>query len=222
MLRVALEGPSCAGKTTLAMQLAYAWCGSVVIVPDHSAQVGRWGLSRPDMPATPSMREQDEEMALARLLDFERERFAACATTFDTASLAIIDRSVLSLISHCAGLDRAQAVNIYERLAAAVVGRSDAPVWPTHVVYVDVAPDVQRSRYGARTPPLFGDAKFNEGIKDFFRRLAADGAVPVLWLDAALESRALVDRILTFLSRGTPEALLEFVMRTGRAERPEL
>lgn len=225
MVRVAFEGPSCAGKTTLAMQLAYSWRGSVVIVPDQSAELGRWGVPRPDLPAALATSERDEELALARLLRFERERYTE--TPFDQVTLAIIDRSALSLISHCAGLDRVQGTDSYERLAATAVGRSDAAVWPTHVVYVDVAPDVQRSRYGVRQPPLFADPRFNAGIRDYFGRLAADEAVPVLWLDSAWESRDLIDRIMTFLPAAsgetgdtdrTAEALLEFVMRGGRTQ----
>ncbi|MCA1701792.1 MAG: hypothetical protein LC808_00380 [Actinobacteria bacterium] len=199
-VRVALEGPSCACKTTLCLHLAYAWCGSVVIVPDHSAEVGRWGAFRSDMPAAPSQSAQEEDIALRRLVEFERERFAACPETFDDASLTIIDRSVLSLIAHCAGLDRVYGVDVYERRAIDVVRASDAAVWPTHVIYVDVATEVQRRRYGSRTPPLFADPAFNEGIKDYFRRLDADESMPILWLDAASGSQLLVDRAVAFLS----------------------
>lgn len=203
-LRVALEGPSCAGKTTFAGHLAYAWNGSVSLVPDYSAVVGRWGEFRSDMPPAPSLSVEMEDEALRRLLGFERERFAGVSG----ASLVIIDRSVYSLVAHCTGLDRAQGVDRYERHAIEVTGASDAVVWPTHIIYVDVATDVQRARYGSRTPPLFADPVYNAGIKEHFERLEAVGSIPILWLDAASSETARVDQAVAFLfddqDRDTP------------------
>ena len=202
--RVALEGPSCAGKTTFAGHLAHAWNGSVSLVPDYSAVVGRWGVFRPDMPPAPSLSVEEEDVALRRLLDFERERFTGASG----ASLVIIDRSVYSLVAHCTGLDRTQGLDRYERHAIEVTRASDAVVWPTHVIYVDVATEVQRARYGSRTPPLFADPVYNAGIKEHFERLDESGSIPILWLDAASSEAARVDQAVAFLSdgpeRGTP------------------
>lgn len=197
---LAIEGPCLAGKTTLGDGLVGA-LGSenVSIVPDYADFVG--GAS--GMPDPDPRSWAEEEDGLEALLGIEVARLSA-RTPDPTPALMIIDRSVLTLIAHCAGTDRkdSRAPGFAGR-AAALLADDPRPRWPEGVVYLDVSPAVQaaRNRCGKfADDSVFVDPAYNAGFRSYFESLVARAERPMVWIDGEAAVDAVLEHALAFLS----------------------
>src|SRR5437870_2939521 len=97
---IAIEGPCCAGKTSLIAELLahFGEVTTIVAVPDMADLVGGGdGMPDPDPQDLAS-----ELAALDDLLKIEERRFAEQRP--GGSAIALIDRSVLTLLGHCSGL----------------------------------------------------------------------------------------------------------------------
>jgi thymidylate kinase len=180
-LSIAVEGPCCAGKTTLGRGLTDLLSEiQIGYVQDYSDFVGG-GRNLP--PAVPDSLEA-EEQALRELLRIEADRTAAPLAA--NPQLLLIDRSVYTLLAHCHALDRMTGVP-YDELAHRILTGSKIPVWPDLIVYLDVSEETVAARNRGKFPPgsIFVDPAFNAGFRSYFRRLADAGLTRIVWLDAA-------------------------------------
>lgn len=177
---IALEGPCCAGKTTLGRQLLGALTEATVgYVPDYSDHVGGGRYLPPAMPDSL----QAEAQALDELLCIEADRSAGIVAT--DPDLLIIDRSVHTLAAHCHALQAMTGI-AYGELAHRVLAASRIPIWPELVIYLDIPAQTIDQRNRGKFPPgsLFIDPQFNHGIRSYFRELAATKTARIVWLDA--------------------------------------
>lgn len=185
---VGIEGPCCAGKTTLSRgliaDLARMTISHVQCFADHVGG-GRF-LPR----AIPETVEEDRD-ALEVLLNVEADRTLQAKA--DRSDLVLIDRSVYTLLAHRSALERVTSLRCLTT-AQAAVAESDAPLWPDLVIYLDVPQDVvhERNRGKFTADSIFIDANFNAGVRAFFADLAEHGQQDVLWLDATLEPAKLI------------------------------
>lgn len=200
-IRVAIEGPCCAGKTTLADGITALYGGAAVAtVPDYADFLGGGGRGMPD-ESDASV--DGQRRALSTLLAVEEHRFSAAAPLIASCRLLLIDRSCLTLVAHCAGLDASgEQTHELERLAAERVLTDHRAVLPSHVVYLDVTNDVQRKRnldkFSATS--IFMQPTFNRGFRDYFAREAStDFPIDLLWVDGGGEPGAVVDEVVAFL-----------------------
>ena len=165
---IAIEGPCCAGKSTLGTNLLNCLgADRVVLVPDYADFVGG-GSGMPD-PDPQSLVE--ELLALDRLLDIEVQRFSACQDLMTRDRLVLIDRSVVTLLGHCAGLDcRSEPHETVLDDALSFLQQDHRSVWPTHIIYLDVDGNTQNQRNRGKFPDgsIFMDPVFNEGFRGFF------------------------------------------------------
>ena len=184
MHRIAIEGPCCAGKTTLAFDIVAAFStSSVVVVPDYADVVG----GGDGMPEAEPKNLDDELVALEALLEIEARRFAEAPMP---AELALIDRSVLTLAAHCAGLERKQVDHTGLTEAVSAVLRSDSrSVWPTHVIYLDIDDRTQAARNCGKfaADSIFVDPSYNAGFRSFFGNLRRGDSTPMVWLDGRMD-----------------------------------
>lgn len=211
---IAIEGPCLAGKTTLGDALVGA-LGShnVSIIPDYADFVG----GARGMPDPDPRRWEQERDGLEALLEIEVARLRAHRPD-PTPSLMIIDRSVLTLIAHCAGTDhKARRDPGFADRAAAVLEDDPRPRWPDGVVYLDVSPEVQiaRNRSGKfAASSVFIAPDYNAGFRSYFQRQSTPDGRPMAWIDGAASAEAVLEDALNFLSaRLGLDALLQ---RPGR------
>jgi thymidylate kinase len=189
-LRVAIEGPCCAGKTTLGHQLLNLLDAKVAWVADYADVVGGGRFLPPAVPFTVA----DEERALHRFLDIEAQRMAAAHAASDAVDLVLIDRSVHTLLAHCHALTQRNGTD-FDGTARRVLRPSPLAVWPDLILYLDVGPDTIDRRNRGKFPPgsVFTDPDFNRAIRAYFATLADAGTPPVTWLDGSSDARLLAD-----------------------------
>jgi hypothetical protein len=180
---IALEGPVCAGKSTLGRCLVWDLGGlNIGYVDDYADHVGGGRFLPPPMPASLA----EEERALGRLLAIEADRTAHVREPGGRWDLVILDRSVHTLLAHCHALTRMSGLD-FSGLAERVVNSSCAALWPDRIVYLDAADSVIGARNTGKfeNGSLFVDTKFNAGFREYFVKLARRGDGRVVWLDAA-------------------------------------
>jgi len=197
---MAIEGPCLAGKTTLGDALVSA-LGSenVSIIPDYADFVGgARGMPDPD----PRSWEQEQD-GLEALLEIEVARLRAHRPE-PTPALMIIDRSVLTLIAHCAGTDRKDARDPgFADRAAGVLAGDPRPSWPEGVLYLDVSSEVQmaRNRLGKFAgDSVFVDPAYNAGFRSYFEDRRVRDERPMGWIDGEAAVEAVLEHALRFLS----------------------
>ena len=162
-IRIAIEGPVCAGKTTLSDNLVRAYSEHrLCVIPDYSDFVGG-GRNLPNpLPANT----EDELDALDRFRQLERDRFEQYSRA---TQICVIDRSIHTLLAHCIGVEfhcgRSWFDPALQRLQAA-----DEMVWPDLIIYLDIplSTILERNRGKFPDTSLFTDERFNAGFRDYF------------------------------------------------------
>ena len=178
----ALEGPCCAGKTTLGRLLAQSPDGLAVAFAPCYADYAGGGRCLPRQEAA-SVGERED--ALRQILDVEAGRLASLPSGSD---LILADRSVYTLLANSSALEQMTGLALLgpsERLLRA----SPAAAWPDLVLYLDLPQDAVQGRNNGKFPPgsIYTDPGFNAAIRAYFSRLAGRKAPRVAWLDATLD-----------------------------------
>jgi thymidylate kinase len=197
---VALEGPCCAGKTTLSRALLATMSALTIShVECYADHVGGGRFLPRPIPQTPA----EDQDGLRVLLDIEADRTARSRA--GRSDLVLIDRSVYTLIAHRAGLERTTDLTL-RATAEGIIATSTAPLWPDLVAYLDVPQSAVHARNRGKFPAdsVFINADFNDGVKDYFADVRLQGPSDVMWLDAtmnpALLARTVQARIEESLS----------------------
>lgn len=185
-LIVALEGPCCAGKTTLGRLLARELGGlAVALVPCYADHAGGGRF----LPRQEADSVAEREQALRQLLDVEAGRLARVPQGCD---VILEDRSVHTLLAHSYSLQRKTGAD-FLMASQRLLRSSPAPAWPDLVLYLDLPQDAVQCRNPGKFPPgsIYTDPDFNASVRAYFRRLAGRKTPRVAWLDATLELPAL-------------------------------
>ncbi len=188
-LRIALEGPCCAGKTTLGYGLAQEFSFlSVTYVVDYSEYVGGGKFLPPPVPSSLA----EEEGALKEFLLIEEARTATAQVATAQQGLILIDRSIHTLLAHCHSLQQMFGLD-YFGLAQRIIQSSPIPLWPNLILYLDVTREVVLSRNKGKfaEDSIFINPRFNDGIRLHFLELARTNEPCVIWLDATMDIVAL-------------------------------
>lgn len=190
---VALEGPCCAGKTTLARALVDCLADlAVCSVPCYADHVGGGRFLPPPVPISLG----EDQAGLRALLMIENDRLAGPrAGQYD---VALLDRSVHTLLAHRYAIDQLTGLGCYES-ATTTVSLSPAPAWPSLVIFLDVSQGAVEQRNRGKFPAdsLFIDARFNSAIRSYYDSVTASGDAPIVWLDGELDSGKLIDQAET-------------------------
>lgn len=179
---VAIEGPCCAGKTTLSRRLV-AELPNALHVSCYADWVGG-GRHLPD-PVPQSI--IDDADGLSNLLAIERDRLHEARRRPD--ALAIADRSAHTLLAHRAGVRQLNGLDLVTA-ARSKLASADGVGWPDVVLYLDTPIAVIQARNHGKFPPgsVFIDPEFNAAFRGFFVASAVDRPYLYVWLDAT-ESR---------------------------------
>jgi thymidylate kinase len=196
-LRVAIEGPCCAGKTTMEHALRQALRPRpTVSVLDYSDVVGG-GRNLP--PAVPvDLREERE--TLATFLAIERERTADARSLRAANGVILIDRSVHTLLAHCFALTLMTGID-YRTLAGQVIESSPVPLWPDLIIHLDVTQETVHARNRGKFSPdsIFINPRFNEGLRAYFRSPHRDQSPAIACLDGGTDARLLHARAAEYI-----------------------
>lgn len=179
---VALEGPCCAGKTTLGRLLVRELRElAVAFVPCYADHAGGGRFLPRQEAATVAEREQ----ALRQLLRVEAGRMAQVPHECD---VILEDRSVHTLLAHSYALQLKTGTGFLGPSERLLQG-SPVPAWPRLVLYLDLPQDAVPERNPGKFPPgsIYTNPDFNAAVRTYFRRLAGRKAPRVAWLDATLE-----------------------------------
>ena len=179
---VALEGPCCAGKTTLGRLLVQELCElAVTFVPCYADHAGGGRF----LPRQEADTVAERELALRQLLIIEAGRLAQVPQACD---VILEDRSVHTLLAHSYARQRKTGTDF---LAASerLLHSSTVPAWPDLVLYLDLPQDSVPERNPGKFPPgsIYTDPDFNAAVRAYFRWLAGQKTPQVAWLDATLE-----------------------------------
>ncbi len=180
----ALEGPCCAGKTTLAALLAPALAGDGLAAALVRCYADHAGGGR-NLPRQEAATIAEREEAVRCLLQVEAGRLAALPADLD---VILADRSVHTLLANSLALQRMTGLPLLaptRRLLRA----SPVPAWPDLILYLDLPQHAIPARNNGKFPPgsIYTDPAFNAAIRAYFSRLAARKSPRVAWLDATLD-----------------------------------
>jgi thymidylate kinase len=178
---VALEGPCCAGKTTLGRLLERNLRElTVAFVPCYADHAGGGRF----LPRQEASSIAERARALRQLLMVEAGRLAQVP---DQCDVVLEDRSVHTLLAHSYALQRMTGTGF---LAPTVrlLRSSPVPAWPDLVLYLDLPQHAVHVRNQGKFPPgsIYTDPYFNAAIRMYFRRLAGRKSLHLGWLDATL------------------------------------
>jgi thymidylate kinase len=179
---VALEGPCCAGKTTLGRLLTEDLHGlRVAFVPCYADHVGGGRF----LPRQEADSIAERKQALHQLLTVEAGRLQQVPGGCD---VVLQDRSVHTMLANSYALQRMTGTGFLipsERLLRS----SPVPAWPGLVLYLDVPQDVICQRNQGKFPSgsIYTDPDFNAAIRAYFWRLANRKTPQLAWLDATLD-----------------------------------
>jgi thymidylate kinase len=188
-LLVALEGPCCAGKTTLGRallaELRDCEAALVACYADYAGG-GRF------LPRQEAGTVQEREEALRRLLDIEAARMAAVP---GSCELLIADRSVHTLLAHSYAMEAAQGTGFFAP-SVRLLGHAPAAAWPELILYLDLPQTHLSARNTGKFPSdsIYIDTAFNQSVREYFLRLAERKPLRVAWLDATLDPAALTQQ----------------------------
>jgi thymidylate kinase len=174
--------------------------GRTTIIPDYADFVG----GAAGMPEENPQDLLTELAALDVLLRIEEERFLSRDTECEASSLILVDRSVLTLSWHCAGLDRmAHHGASFQSVVDSRLRADRRARWPDLVIYLDVSHSTQlmRNRGKFDLDSVFMDPDYNSGFcSGFAAYVTADVAVPCVRIQADREPESVLADARRFLS----------------------
>lgn len=181
-LTVALEGPCCAGKTTLSRLLVTELRGlAVALVPCYADHAGGGRF----LPRQEADSVAEREHALHQLLDVEARRLPQMPQGYD---VILEDRSLHTLLAHSYALQRKTGTDFLTP-SRRLLRSCPVLTWPDLVLYLDLPQDAIQRRNPGKFPPgsIYTDPDFNAAVRAYFRRLADEKTPHVAWLDSTLD-----------------------------------
>ena len=186
---IAVEGPCCAGKTTLSMGLIRRFSELRIAHVKCFADYVGGGRFLP-RPVPESLTEDEDALEKLLAIEFDRQEDAR----EEQNNLVLMDRSVYTLLAHRYALEQMTGEGFFVP-AQRIVHGSDRPVWPDLVIYLDVpqATIDERNRGKFPSDSIFIDRAFNAGVRSFYAEVADADETPIAWFDATLTPQALQD-----------------------------
>ncbi|MEU5948616.1 hypothetical protein ABZ793_24085 [Micromonospora sp. NPDC047465] len=183
---VAVEGPCCAGKTTLSRGLLKALPQLTIAHVRCYADFAGGGRHLPDpVPRTLA----EDAAGLQELVRLERARTDAALRS--DSDLILLDRGAHTLLAHRYAIEQVTGLKCFGP-ARRAVAEERLPTWPDLVLYLDIPQESVHERNRGKFPhdSIFIEAKFNAGIRSYYTGIT--GEQDIVWLDATLEPYELV------------------------------
>jgi dTMP kinase len=149
MIVIALEGPSCVGKTTTLARLIYCLAPTGVNLlhfPCYSDAFENGG------PKARSGTTQEQLDAFATFMRVEKGRVDSVRQTSPPPDLVVLDRSVDTLLAHCKAVDSAMRSSSYASARRELVTLPH--LTPDLTIYFDCPFEIIQSRAGGERSSL--------------------------------------------------------------------
>ena len=192
---VALEGPVCAGKSTLLGTLSgYGFSG----INEYSEYVSS---TRKDFPIFPPNSPDVSEASFQFFLELERQRFQSMSDQI-VSGPTILDRSIHTLLAFEVGAKQLTGIDILPWATKFVSNHPENIIWPNHIVYLDLAPDeslLRAKKENHKTADFLFDSGFNQGFCSYFLKLKELYPSCVTFIDASNSREQVVQDVLGLL-----------------------
>ncbi|MBN3743927.1 deoxynucleoside kinase [Burkholderia sp. Se-20373] len=178
-LIVAIEGRSCAGKTTLARSLCAGWPDQFTHMVDYCDMVG----GGKNLPRAIPRDLQEEARALTTFASLDALRSDRVQNT-DTP-VFLLDRSIYSILAHCYALS-ATLLEGCATLAERMVPSLKQILWPDFIVYLNL-PDEEAMARNARSiarESILMNSLFNDHLADYFSTVHQEHPTLLHYIDA--------------------------------------
>lgn len=157
---IALEGPVCAGKTTLINGLVPLGYQKIPEYVDFALN------NNLKLPKFPPQNETEAKASFEFYLDLEKRRQGRVEK-----GKWLLDRSKYTLLAFEAGARNLTQIDIFPWACNLVDQRKDEITEPDHTLYVDVAPEESKRRANLacmETPVFFFSPQFTTGFREAF------------------------------------------------------
>lgn len=157
---IALEGPVCAGKTTLIKGLLLKDCQ---IIPEYVDYAHNNNLKLPNFPPK---NETEAKSAFEFYLELEKKRQCEIKK-----GIWLLDRSQYTLLAFEAGARHVTQIDIFQWACKLVEQQKSEVISPNYILYIDVSPEESKRRANLAhmsTPNFLFSPQLNSGFKDAF------------------------------------------------------
>ncbi len=181
-LVVALEGPVCAGKTTVLERLK---ADGISIIQEYSEYVDS---ATRDFPNFPPKDEESAKGSFKFFFDLELKRHSDLNR--QNGKFTVIDRSVYTLLAFEVGASRLTGIDILPWAIEYLEEHKNEIIIPEHVVYMDNSVEESRRRAEEgkiRIAEFLLTDEFNKGFRSFFLALKEKAPNLIDIVDASRE-----------------------------------
>lgn len=192
---IALEGPVCAGKTTVLGGLREQ---EIPVVDEYSEYVAS---TTRDFPKFPPQDEEAAKDSFRFFFELEARRKQDMEATGNNR--AVLDRSIYTLLAFEVGASRLTGISILPWAVEYLEENKDKIIMPEQVVYMDIPAEISRSRAREgqiRIADFLLTDGFNGGFRDFFMALKEKAPELVCIVDATGEQSAMQEFVLGLVS----------------------
>ena len=178
MVNIGIEGRVCSGKTTL---LESCQRDGLFTIEEYREYVLRASKTFAKFP--PVSADQAKKNFLD-LLEIEKARLKVRQR--EPKRLAVLDRSIFTLVSFEAGASQLSGINIFGWALEEVLKNRDQVIWPDEVVYLDTSANEAKRRAeiaGMGTSLFLFDERFNDGVRQAFEVFESQELTTVNFID---------------------------------------
>ncbi|HCH59338.1 MAG TPA: hypothetical protein DEV73_01835 [Candidatus Zambryskibacteria bacterium] len=164
---IALEGPVCAGKSTLLERLGKLGAQTVDEYSEYVLSATK------DFPKFPPRNEEESRASFMFFFDLEIAR-KMDRDLLITPGQVLLDRSIYTLMAFEVGAARITGIDILPWAVEYLRDKGNKIIQPDHIIYLDTTVSVSRERANQgkiRIAPFMLTEEFNEGFRSFFLEL---------------------------------------------------
>ena len=180
MRKLALEGLSFAGKTTVGRELERYNPERYKLIQEYVVYAG----SEKNFPDFPPKNKQEALRNLDFFLNLERKRHEDMAAYKGRPYVMVMDRSVISLLGFRFVQKHFSGIDIFAETKEIIKG--EPQLAPDHVIYMqasDAAITARLAESQRRVGDLFIDPEFNSKLRQFFDWLIEHRDYPIVTID---------------------------------------
>lgn len=176
MIKIAIEGVSHSGKTTVIKNLVERFkSNKVVVLPEYVDAVDDLA----DIPDTPASNKREELEGLRFLLNVDFRRWVRAFDTSCDFHLVIMNRSIHTLLAHRYAIEKLTGLKVFLDSIKMVENYKLAMI-PDLIFYIDVSQEKLNGRYGKRQEtiseknphlkpnPIFFNSDYNLHFRQYF------------------------------------------------------
>jgi len=209
---IAIEGPVCAGKSTIVERLNQEGLGTILEYSEYVAHANQ------DFPKFPPTDEKVAKRSFEFFLNLEHKRYQNMSDLMQ--NWIAIDRSIFTLLAFEIGATKITGINIFDWAIARLKDENNLII-PSHIYYLDVPTATSRDRAERNSIPIpdfLLSNEFNQGFHNFFVWLRQTIPDYVTFIPASEES----NEVLSLLHKELGSREVNQLSSTVQAPNPSM